>query len=217
MLCWSCKKVKGKRSCPAHHGDSICPRCCGSKRRTEIRCPDDCPYLHGEHDRLWESPARRTEQAQFIAHFGEVQREQVPLLVFLHHLLLQARQNFAHDLSDRETLEVVSTLARTFETLSKGIIYEHQTESPRLQAMINWLGNVLDRRAEISQAPRSSDNEVLAMLQILSGAVQSHREQSASARSYLDVAERVFRAGLSHAPSIEIREDKPPSGLIVEP
>lgn len=217
MLCWSCTKIKGKRSCPARGGDPICSRCCGSKRRTEIRCPDDCTYLHGEHDPLWESPGRRTEEAQFIAHFADIRREQVPLLVFLHHLFLQARQDFAGDLSDQLMLEVIKTLTQTFETLSKGIIYEHQTESPQLQAMINWVGSILQKRNEISQVPSASDAELLAMLQTISRAVEAHRETSPGARNYLDTAERVFRAGLSEAPTIELPGDKPAGGLIVEP
>jgi hypothetical protein len=174
--------------------------------------------LHGEHDPLWESPARRTEEAQFIAHFADVRREQVPLLVFLHHLLLQARQDFAGDLSDPLTLELIKTLTRTYETLSKGIIYEHQTESPQLQAMINWMGNILQKRNEIPQVPSSSDADLLAMLQTIAGAVEAHRETSSSARNYLDIAESVFRAGLSEAPTIELPGDEPPAGgLIVEP
>ncbi len=215
MHCWSCTKVKGKRSCPAHSGDPICSRCCGSKRRTEIRCPDGCPYLHGEHDPLWESPEKRTEEVQLIAHFADVQREQVPLLVFLHHLLLQGRQNFGADLSDSMTLEILTTLVRTFETLSKGIIYEHQTESPQLQAMISWLGNVLSKRSEIPQVPAAGDAEVLAMLKTISAAVQAHRDDSSGNRNYLDTAERVFRAGLSKAPAIELPGEKPTGGLIV--
>lgn len=215
MHCWSCTKVKGKRSCPAHGGDLICSRCCGSKRQTEIQCPAGCPFLHGEHDPLWESPAKRTEEAQFIAHFVEVRREQIPLLVFLHHLLLQGRQNFAGDLSDSLTLEVLTTLARTFETLSKGIIYEHQTESPQLQTMINWMRDVLGKRTEIPEVPAASDAEVLATLKSITAAVQAHRESSSGDRKYLDTAESVFRAGLSEAPSIELPGEKPAGGLIV--
>lgn len=215
MHCWSCTKVKGKRSCPAHGGDPICSRCCGSKRRTEIECPEGCPFLHGEHDPLWESPTKRVEEAQFIAHFAGVRREQIPLLVFLHHLLLQGRQNSGGDLSDSMTLEVLTTLARTFETLSKGIIYEHQTKSPQLQTMINWMRDVLGKRAEIPEVPAASDAEVLATLKTISAAVQAHRESSSGDRKYLDTAERVFRAGLSEAPSIELPGEKPPGGLIV--
>jgi hypothetical protein len=216
LLCWSCKKIKGKRSCPAHAGDHICSRCCGTKRRVEIRCPEDCPYLHGEHDSHWEPPSRKAEETRFIAYFAEVRREQIPLAVFLHHLLLQAQQNFG-TFSDEATLDIVATLARTFATLSKGVVYEHKTESPHHQAVIRWMGRILDKRQEIPEIPRASDTEITSMLQTIEAAIRSHREEAQTARSYLDTAERVFRAGLAHAPTIEVPDEteEGQSGLIV--
>lgn len=211
MLCWSCSKIKGKRACPAHAGEGICSRCCGTKRRVEIRCPEDCPYLHGDHDSRWESPSRKAEETQFIAHFAQVGRGEVPLLVFLHHLLLQAQQNFGGPLSDEAASDVVSTLARTFETFSKGIVYEHKSDSPHLQGVVRWVRTVLERRHEIPEIPRASDGEILKMLQTIASAIASHREEE-TVRRYLDTAERVFRASLARAPTIEVPGETEESG-----
>jgi len=219
LICWSCNKVKGKRPCPARGASLICSKCCGTKRRVEIRCPDNCPYLHGEHDPRWEPPARKTEETQFISLFASLKREEIPLLVFLHHLLLQARQNLASDLTDQETHEVVSLLARTFNTLSKGIVYEHRSESPRLQVIIRWTRQILEKRQDIPGTPSASDSEIKEMLETISSALQTYAEQAAGARSYLDTAERVFRSGLAHAPPLDVPgEEAPQSGsLIIEP
>jgi hypothetical protein len=185
----------------------------------EICCPEDCPYLHGEHDSHWEPPSRKAEEAQFVAHFADVRREKVPLLVFLHHLLLQAQQNFGGAFSDEATLDIVSTLARTLETLSKGVVYEHKSESPHLQAVIRWVGTVLEKRKEIPTIPQASDTEILNMLQTMASAIQAHREEAMTVRSYLDTAGRVFRASLTHAPEIEVpgETEEGGGGLIVEP
>jgi hypothetical protein len=186
----------------------------------EIRCPEDCPYLHGEHDPHWEPPSRKAEETQFIAHFSEVQREQIPLLVFLHHLLLQAQQNFGAAFSDEATLDIVSTLARTLETLSKGVVYEHKSESPHLQAVIRWVGMILEKRKDIPEIPQASDTEIQNMLQTMTSAIQAHREDAKTVRSYLETAGRVFRASLTHAPAIEVpgeTEEGAGGGLIVEP
>ncbi len=218
MICWSCNKVKGKRPCPVRGGDLICSKCCGTKRRVEIRCPDNCPYLHGEHDPRWEPPSRKTEETRFIALYASLKREKVPLLVFLHHLLLQARQNMATDLTDHETRDVVSLLARTFDTLSKGIVYEHKSESPRLQAIIRWTRQILERRQEIPGTPGASDAEIKEMLETISSALQTYGEQAPGARSYLETAERVFRSGLAVAPPLDVPgEASPTGGLIIEP
>src|SRR4029077_19986597 len=44
MTCPICHTRKPRRACPALH-QTICPVCCGTKRLTEIQCPDDCVYL----------------------------------------------------------------------------------------------------------------------------------------------------------------------------
>ena len=220
MLCWSCQKIKGKRACPAHGGELICPKCCGSKRRVEIRCTADCAFLRGEHDPRWQSTSRKTDDVRFIAHFSEMVREQLPFLIFLHQILLQARQRYVSDMSDQEALEVVTLLTRTYETLSKGVVYQHQSENPRLQTVINWVGRVLERRSEIPETPRASDSEVLTTLQHVAAAIQAHREQATGARNYLDTAERVFREALEGAPAVEVPDEKSGSGsggLIVKP
>jgi hypothetical protein len=87
--------------------------------------------------------------------------------------------------------------------LNKGIVYEHKSESPHLQAVIRWVGKILEKRKEIPAAPQASDTEILNMLQIMASAIQSHREEAKTVRGYLDTAERVFRSSLAHAPSIE--------------
>jgi hypothetical protein len=56
--CPLCLKRKGRRACPAK-GAAICPHCCGTKRRVEIDCPEDCVYLEGGHAGAWEG--RETE------------------------------------------------------------------------------------------------------------------------------------------------------------
>src|SRR5882762_8467521 len=44
MSCPLCQLRKERRACPALH-QTICAVCCGTKRLTEIHCPDDCVYL----------------------------------------------------------------------------------------------------------------------------------------------------------------------------
>lgn len=217
MLCWYCNRVKGKRSCPARAGELICPRCCGTKRRIEIHCPEDCPYLYGEHDARWESPARQLEEKRFLSHFAGLEREQVPLLVFLHVLLVQIREDLGGDLSDREALDVVSTLARTYDTLSKGILYEHQSASPKLQAVVGKLGRFLAKRAEIPAAPRATDAEILAVLRAIEAALLSHTRGVSSPRSYLDSADRTFKPSGEGLPTVEVPGESGQGRLIVEP
>ena len=125
----------------------------------------------------------------------------------------------AADLTDRETQEVVELLARTFDTLSKGIVYEHKSESPRLQAIIGWTRQILEKRQEIPGTPPASDSEISQMLGTMTNGIQAFRDQTTTARNYLDTAERVFRSGLADAPPLEVpgEEPPPPQKLIIEP
>ncbi len=221
MFCWYCGKVKGKRICPAHGDDYICSRCCGTKRRTEIRCPKDCAYSFGEQDPRWDPTSRQVEKANFIAHFAGVKREQVHLLLFLHNLLIQTDQEAAGGLSDKDLLDVVNTLHRTFETFSKGIVYEHKTESPQLEMVTRKLKSLLDKRQEIPNGPRASDTEVTNMLQTIATAINAHQEQSSGDRSYLDMAGNIFKSSLSQiSPTGESNEQEgepDQNKLIIEP
>ncbi|MGH9463070.1 MAG: hypothetical protein ACRD1X_17815 [Vicinamibacteria bacterium] len=219
MLCWSCERVKGRRSCPAHGGDSICSRCCGTKRRVEIRCPEDCPYLRGEHDPRWEAPGQKTEDLQFLSRFNELSREQIPFLLFFHSLLFRASRELSGGLSDEELKAVVSTLRRTYETLSKGVLYEHQSEDFRLQSTISRLGEILTRRKEIAGVPPASDADVLAVLASTESAIEAHlsAETLTRKKTYVDIAERVFRAAIAEFPTFEPKGEPRAGRLIVEP
>ncbi len=215
LICWSCTKVKGKRNCPAHGGKSICSKCCGSKRQGEINCPQDCPYLHGTHDPLWASSSHQAENVRFLTNFGGLEVEGLPVLMFLHHILLQAKRDTVKDLTDEETLDVLSTLTRTYETLSKGIYYEHKSESSRSQTVIGWSGRVLEKRKEIEGSPPATDTEILAGLNKISSAVRTYREQNQWQQNYLDTAERVFRSGLAQVPEIKIPGETDKSNLLI--
>jgi hypothetical protein len=157
------------------------------------------------------------EDMRFLSHFAELPRERVPLLVFVHSLLIRARRDLVDQLTDQDLAVVLSTLGRTFETLSKGVVYEHKSEDLRLQGVISSLGDALTRRQEIPGAPPSSDPDVLAVLQSIRSAVEAHQKQPENQKSYLDTAERIFRATLSKLPEPEIPGEAEGGGLIVEP
>ena len=114
---------------------------------------------------------------------------------------------------------MVSTLGRTYETLSKGVVYEHKSENFRLQSIITRLGEILTGRKEISGVPPASDADVLAVLANTQSAIEAHESAAdgqESKKSYLDVAERVFHAAIAEFPEPEIPGESQ-RGLIVEP
>ena len=219
MSCWSCDKVKGKRVCPARGGDLICSKCCGTKRRVEINCPEDCPYLHGA-DPNWRSATRQKEDARFLSRFLALNDGHVTLLLFTHHLMLSARARFA-SLSDEELRVVIGTALKTMETRAKGIVYNHPSGAPHLDKVADWLAGVLSDRRSIASAPEASDSDVRTVLETISQAIRDHIAGGHQA-GYLETAEQVLHSSLGGAPAIELPDDlgtldEPPSDLIVSP
>ncbi len=156
------------------------------------------------------------EGMHFLSRFAQLSREQVPFLIFFHSLLFRASRELSVELSDVELAAVFSTLGRTYETLSKGVVYEHKSENIRLQSTITRLGEILTRRKEISGVPPASDTDVLAVLASTQSAIEAH-ESSDGEKSYLDVGERVFHAAIAEFPEPEIPGASQAGGLIVEP
>jgi hypothetical protein len=215
--CWYCRKVKGKRICPARGGELICPRCCGSKRRVEIHCPPSCRYLHGTHDSKWTSQNQEREAARFFASFLSLSDEAARFYVFLHQLLTKTSSPLSQ-LGDVELSEVLGATAKTLETLAKGVLYRHHASSPHLEPASDWLFRVVTARKNIESAPEASDASVLEAMVALHSAVDEHGRAGAKER-YLDAARRLLADSLREAPPLHLPDglDEPPSRLVVPP
>jgi len=216
--CWSCNKVRGKRACPAHGGELICSKCCGTKRQVEIQCPSDCTYLKGA-DAGWQSATRQKEEARFIAGFFQLNEAQLLFALFIHHLILSAGARFA-SLSDKELEDVLRTARKTLETRTKGIVYSHHAQWPGLERLADWLAKLLSERAQIKSAPEASDADVVHVLQTIERAIEAHAAHGAKHGLYLKLAGQVFASSLEGAPPLDFPSgelDEPPGGLIVTP
>jgi hypothetical protein len=188
--CWFCGKVKGKRSCPARGGELICTRCCGTKRRVEIRCPADCPYLHGGNDRKWVSEAQTREAARFFSVLVALEERPAAFFTFLHRLLA-ANETPLAPLEDRDLEEAVRTASKTLETLAKGVLYRHPAARPHLQSAADWLVRLIASRKKIEGAPDASEEDVLRALQAFASAVQAHASAPTVRERYLEMVRRL--------------------------
>ncbi|HXV64015.1 MAG TPA: hypothetical protein VEK15_25170, partial [Vicinamibacteria bacterium] len=206
-------------------GELICSRCCGTKRRVEINCPPDCPYLHGSHDSKWISETRRKEDARFLAHFLALETPQAEFLFFLHHVVLRsvspgpgASRGIA-GLDDSSLRDVVETVKKTIETQTKGIVYHHSVSSPHLQAHADWLLHLIASRNEIPGAPPVGDEDVLAILGAMLHALAHHVSHGSRGERYFDVVERLLGKSLAKAPAPELPNGlgEPPGDLIITP
>lgn len=215
--CWFCGKVKGKRTCPARSGELICSRCCGSKRRVEIRCPSDCSYLHGAHDAKWLSRSQERDQNRFLARLVSLEEPQAQFYLFLHHLLVSTT-NPLSPLTDRELIDVVGTAAKTLETRARGVLYSHQPASVHLQPAVEWLLKVLAARKKIEAAPDVTDGDALVAVTAFVSSVEDHAKETEK-DGYLDRIQQLLSVSFSERPALALPDElnEPPPRLIVGP
>ena len=208
--CPLCRQRKGRRACPAK-GASICPHCCGTKRRVEIDCPEDCVYLSGAHAPAWEGrETERRRDARRLAPFAQGLSEPRMRLLFLALAGLAAVRARRPDLTDALLGNAVEALRKSAETRSRGILYEHPPEDLRAVGLVEELKHLFEAKDEAGNAIAPDDRDLQPVLAALENALRETAREDAGACAFLDTAARV--TGTQGRPSGE-RSRR----LIVEP
>jgi hypothetical protein len=185
--------------------------CCGSKRRVEIDCPEDCLYLTGEHAGAWEGreTERRRDARRVLLHAEGLSETQGRLL-FLTLVGLTGIRASRRDLDDALALQAVRAMRQTVETRERGVLYEHQAEDARAQALVHELRALFEAKDGEGRSVSPADRDLLAALRGLEAALEaSLREEGGSL--FLDSAARVVGRAQGTTPA------PPRRPLIVEP
>ncbi len=189
MKCILCGKRKGKRFCPAK-STSICTQCCGEKRVVEIDCPSDCAHLSSGHTyqsikkysaqlQQEKDPLRRRklyETGQYLGPlFGEVERTIIGYAADLQTL------------TDQHILQAVGLLKETYRTEQKGVIYEHSSANPLVQALVRELRASLEkiRTQQDGDFPILKTTNLLDCLEVMEQDIGYHLEKASERGSYL--------------------------------
>ena len=189
--CPLCLKRKGRRACPAK-GASICPHCCGTKRRVEIDCPDDCVYLSGGHAGAWDGreTEKRRDARRVFAYVAGLPERQVRLFytALVGITALRARRR---ELDDRLLADAVAALRKTVDTRNRGILYEHQADDARAQGLVYELRGLFEAKDESGQVHAPSDRDLLPALDALAQGLEATLKEDAGPTAYLDTAVRL--------------------------
>lgn len=197
MQCPECGTRKARRACPALHRD-ICAVCCATKRLREIACPRDCPYLVSarQHPAAVQLRQQQRDLARIVELLRDFSEAQARLFLLINRFLLAYRPPDLHRLVDEDVAAATDALAATYETASKGVIYEHSTGSVPAERLLRELKPFLRESAgtlgELGKPP--SDHDVVGVLRRLSDAVlEEGRYAPGQPRAYLALLERVLR------------------------
>ena len=144
--CSLCRRRRGRRACPAL-GESICASCCGTKRLVEISCPADCPYLRSSQSHPPAAVQRQRERdLRFLIPLLEGMTERQHELTLLLQGLLRNDRPDAPAMLDDDVANAARALAETYETASRGIIYEHSAGTPSAERLSAEFRTLIESR-----------------------------------------------------------------------
>jgi hypothetical protein len=192
MLCPLCGERRARRGCPALD-KQICPVCCGTKRLVQIQCPSDCTWLASAREHPPAVVVRRKTRdvgtlVQVMRDFNERQSR---ILFVIASALLGYEPPDLQGLIDGDVAEAAASLAATYETAARGVIYEHRPASLPAERLATALKGVL---AEAGKgAPSSFDRDAAVVLRRLEEAIgEARAEDPSNRRAFLDLLARVI-------------------------
>ena len=192
MTCPLCRARKARRACPAL-GHDICTVCCATKRVTEIACPTNCVYLETAQRHPPAVTKRQQEQdlAVLMTTLGRVSEGQLQLFFLIQTWVLRFQPGDVGNVVDADLAEAASALAASFETASRGVIYEHQAPSPVAEKLRRELKVFL---ADVGRGggPRFESQAAEVLRGITRGASHQAEGIGSGAQDYLTLIARVL-------------------------
>jgi hypothetical protein len=211
-MCPLCGRRKARRGCPAL-GKQICAVCCGTKRLTEIACPPDCPYLAAarEHPPAAALRQQQHDVALLVRFVRDLNERQSQLLFLIVTFLVRYEAPEIQPLIDDDVTQAVAALAATFETASRGVIYEHRAGSLPAERLVNGLKALLNNAGQGGGTAFQRDAGVV-LRRIETTAGEARQEHAGDRRAFLDMVGRFIQAHDSETP--EAHEDEAPRVII---
>jgi hypothetical protein len=214
MDCPLCHQRATRRRCPAL-GRDICAVCCGTKRLVEITCPPDCGYLKTAETHPAASVRRRQERD--LGFLMAMQEGLSPAQSELYRAVLTFVVGFRSDplakVVDEDLADGAASLAATYETAGRGVIFEHRPQSLVAQRFVTDLKAFLVSlvaEADSTAAKRVERDAATVLRHIEAGARNVRKSVDEGPATALDMISRVVTAAARQ------RRSKP-GGALVEP
>jgi hypothetical protein len=198
MSCPLCGTRKERRACPALNR-TICAVCCGTKRLTEIQCPDDCVYLASAREHPAAVVKRRQEHdvAILLPTIERLTERQYQLFFLFQTLISRHKPEGFARLVDDDVAEAAAAVASTLETAARGVIYEHEPQSMTARRLAADMKTML---AELrQQGAKVYDHEVAIVLRAIERGARDTRNVDPGDASYLTLMARLLQRNQSTA------------------
>lgn len=213
MTCPLCGARKARRACPALN-QRICSVCCGTKRLVEIHCPSDCPYLSSarEHPAAAVLRQQQRDVGRLVHALRDLNERQSHLFFLVATFLTRYESPELQPLIDDDVAEAAAALAATFETASRGVIYEHRPASLPAGRLATALKQLLAETAKRTSSSFERDAAVI-LRRIEEAARELRAADPSERRALIDLLARVIEPADAEAPASQALPE--PSRLIV--
>ena len=192
--CPLCRRRRARRACPAL-GYQICAVCCGTKRLSEIQCPSDCTYLVSARTHPPAVVQRQQERdARFLLPLIDgLGRRQYQLFFVVQATIHRLAETDEMPVNDDVVRDTAQALAATYETASKGIIYEHRPSSLPAERLARELKPLLEGKD--GRDPVASERDLLEVLRrVERAATDARKTLDGGTHAYLNLVGRVMRS-----------------------
>ena len=207
MSCPLCGVRKERRACPAL-GQTICAVCCGTKRLTEIQCPEGCVYLTTarEHPAAVVRRQQEHDVAILLPTIQGLTERQYQLFFLFQTLISRHTPGEFSRLVDDDVAEAAASVASTLETAARGVIYEHAAQSLPAQRLAAEMKTMLAEMRQ--QGATVYDREAAIVLRAIERGARDTRKAEPGDASYLVLMARLLQRNRSTA-------QPAPSSLII--
>ena len=192
MSCPLCDTRKERRACPALR-QTICAVCCGTKRLSEIQCPEDCVYLTSarEHPAAVVKRQQERDVAILLPTIQALTERQYQLFFLFQTLISRHAPEGFSRLVDDDVAEAAGSMASTLETATRGVIYEHAAPSRPAQRLATEMKTLL---AEVRQQGATvSDREAAIVLRAIERGAREMRKAEPGDAAYLTLMARLLQ------------------------
>jgi hypothetical protein len=187
--------------------------CCGTKRQNEIRCPADCSYL--ATSRAHPPAAVRRQQDQDLAlltpALAALSESRQQLFLFALTLIDRLRGDGLDAASDADAASAAAALAGTYETASRGLIYEQRPDAIPAQRIADGIKGMFDRLGR--GRPSGFAADAAAVLRQVEDRVRAVQASApGDPRAFLALAERMSKRLGGPVPDGHPTEGEPAPG-----
>jgi hypothetical protein len=190
--------------------------CCGTKRLVQIRCPSDCVWLVSARQHPPAIVVRQQERdvAQLVQVMRDFTERQTQLFFLIATFLIRYQPPQLQALVDEDVADGAAALAATFETASRGVIYEHRPASLSAERLMAALKAVL---VEAGRGLGSAfERDAVAVLRRVAAASTEFRTQEPHSRcAFLDLLGRAISREPESKEEAEPAADATPPRLIL--